>query len=123
MENNPSTPDDIKQEDDAPSKPEFVDNGKKVLNKLGVEVSKWSIRKKIWDHLEEKELVNFPRPCNNRIPNFVDAAIAADKSAELEAFKKARTVKINPDKPQEHARFLTLEANKTLLVPTPRLRT
>ncbi len=32
-------------------------------------------------------------------------------------------MKVNPDKPQEHARFLTLEAHKTLLVPTPRLRT
>ena len=35
------------------------------------EVSKWSIRKQIWEHLEENDLVNFPRPCNNRIPNFV----------------------------------------------------
>lgn len=40
---------------------------------------------------------------------FQDAAVAADKAAELEEFKSAQTIKINPDKPQEHARFLTLE--------------
>ena len=40
---------------------------------------------------------------------FQDAAVAADKAAELEEFRSAQTVKINPDKPQEHARFLTLE--------------
>ena len=40
---------------------------------------------------------------------FQGASEAADKAAQLEEFKKARTVKINPDKPQEHARFLTLE--------------
>ena len=40
---------------------------------------------------------------------FQDAAVAADKAAELGEFKSAQTIKINPDKPQEHARFLTLE--------------
>ncbi|KAL8607768.1 hypothetical protein ACOMHN_039441 [Nucella lapillus] len=109
--------------EDTVVRPPPEDTGKKVLNSEGVEVSKWSIRTKIWDHLEKNDLVNFPRPCNNRIPNFVDAAVAAEKVADMEQFKSAHTVKINPDKPQENARFLTLEANKTLLVPTPRLRT
>ncbi|KAK7442093.1 hypothetical protein BaRGS_00040535 [Batillaria attramentaria] len=124
MENNNSSAADVepKQASEAPPSKQ-VDPGKTALDSSGVEVSKWSIRKKIWDHLEENDLVNFPRPCHNRIPNFVDAAVAADKAAELDVFKSARTVKINPDKPQEHARFLTLEADKTLLVPTPRLRT
>uniref|UniRef100_A0A4W6C2R8 Methenyltetrahydrofolate synthetase domain containing n=1 Tax=Lates calcarifer TaxID=8187 RepID=A0A4W6C2R8_LATCA len=47
--------------------------------------SKWDIRQKVWDYIEEKNLANFPRPVHNRIPNF--------------------------------------KAQKTLLVPTPRLRT
>lgn len=125
MENNNASASDVEPKlgSEAPSiKPE-PEPGKTVIDSRGVEVSKWSIRKNIWEHMEEKDLVNFPRPCTNRIPNFVDAAVAADKMAELEEFKEARSVKINPDKPQEHARFLTLEANKTLLVPTPRLRT
>lgn len=125
MENNNASAPDLEPKEGSEAlatKPEPAP-GKIAVNSQGVEVSKWSIRKKIWEHMEEKDLVNFPRPCTNRIPNFVDASIAADKMAELDEFKKARTVKINPDKPQEHARFLTLEAKKTLLVPTPRLRT
>ncbi|KFP84378.1 Methenyltetrahydrofolate synthase domain-containing protein, partial [Apaloderma vittatum] len=51
------------------------------------------------------------------------AAHAATRLQGLQEFKAANTVKINPDAPQKNARFLTLEARKTLLVPTPRLRT
>ncbi|KFW11878.1 Methenyltetrahydrofolate synthase domain-containing protein, partial [Fulmarus glacialis] len=51
------------------------------------------------------------------------ASHAATRLLCLQEFKAANTVKINPDAPQKNARFLTLEARKTLLVPTPRLRT
>ncbi|KFV04113.1 Methenyltetrahydrofolate synthase domain-containing protein, partial [Tauraco erythrolophus] len=51
------------------------------------------------------------------------ASHAATRLLGLQEFKAARAVKINPDAPQKNARFLTLEARKTLLVPTPRLRT
>ncbi|KFP70622.1 Methenyltetrahydrofolate synthase domain-containing protein, partial [Acanthisitta chloris] len=51
------------------------------------------------------------------------ASHAATRLLALQDFRAARTVKINPDAPQRNARFLTLEARKTLLVPTPRLRT
>lgn len=87
------------------------------------ETGKWAVRRKVWDHLEDNNLVNAPRPCHYRIPNFEGAAQANDKLPAMEVFKKARTVKINPDKPQEQARFLVLESQKNLLVPTPQLRT
>lgn len=97
------------------------------------ETGKWAIRRKIWDHLEDNDLVNAPRPCHYRIPNFEGAAAANDKLRTMDAFKKAKTVKVNPDKPQEQARFLVLEDEKdlvllnqtqrNLLVPTPQLRT
>ncbi|KAK3797748.1 hypothetical protein RRG08_020141 [Elysia crispata] len=97
------------------------------------ETGKWSIRRKIWDHLEDNNLVNAPRPCHYRIPNFEGAAAANDRLTGLSAWKQARTVKVNPDKPQEQARFLVLEDEKelvllnqtqrNLLVPTPQLRT
>ncbi|CAG2216859.1 uncharacterized protein LOC143053441 [Mytilus galloprovincialis] len=90
---------------------------------LGEEVNKGAIRQIVWDYIEKNDLVEFPRPCYRRIPNVKGAATAAEKMTSLDEFKKAQTVKINPDKPQENARFLTLEADKTLLVPTPRLRT
>ena len=43
---------------------------------------------------------------------FVQGAAAANERLRtIEAFQRARTVKVNPDKPQEHARFLTLEVS------------
>ncbi|XP_032925223.1 methenyltetrahydrofolate synthase domain-containing protein isoform X2 [Catharus ustulatus] len=85
--------------------------------------SKWDIREKVWEHLEASGLAEFPRPVRGRIPNFKGSSHAATRLLGLQAFQAARTVKINPDAPQRNARFLTLEARKTLLVPTPRLRT
>ncbi|NXI54593.1 MTHSD protein, partial [Chloroceryle aenea] len=41
---------------------------------------------------------------------------------ELDVFNRAREVKVDPDKPLEGVRLAALEARKTLLVPTPRLR-
>ncbi|XP_053721746.1 methenyltetrahydrofolate synthase domain-containing protein isoform X2 [Synchiropus splendidus] len=84
--------------------------------------NKWDIRQKVWDYIEEKNLADFPRPVHNRIPNFKNAAQACNRLGDLQEFKSSQTVKINPDRPQQQARFVTLEANKTLLVPTPRLR-
>ncbi|KGL89960.1 Methenyltetrahydrofolate synthase domain-containing protein, partial [Charadrius vociferus] len=85
--------------------------------------SKQDIREKVWDYLEGSGLAAFPRPVHRRIPNFKGASHAATRLLGLQEFKAASTVKINPDAPQKNARFLTLEARKTLLVPTPRLRT
>ncbi|XP_022438688.1 methenyltetrahydrofolate synthase domain-containing protein isoform X3 [Delphinapterus leucas] len=73
-------------------------------------VSKQDIREQIWDYMEAQNLADFPRPVHHRIPNF-------------KAFKMARTIKVNPDAPQKNARFFVLNSKKTLLVPTPRLRT
>ncbi|XP_032852475.2 methenyltetrahydrofolate synthase domain-containing protein isoform X2 [Tyto alba] len=85
--------------------------------------SKGDVREKVWDYLEASGLAAFPRPVHRRIPNFQGASHAATRLLGLQEFKAASTVKINPDAPQKNARFLTLEARKTLLVPTPRLRT
>ncbi|XP_039577389.1 methenyltetrahydrofolate synthase domain-containing protein isoform X2 [Passer montanus] len=85
--------------------------------------SKGDIRERVWEHLEASGLADFPRPVRGRIPNFKGSSHAATRLLALQEFRAARTVKINPDAPQRNARFLTLEARKTLLVPTPRLRT
>lgn len=124
-------------EDESPNKERRNTRGRRPPYRRDVrpedETGKWAIRRKIWDHLEDNNLVNAPRPCHYRIPNFEGAAAANDKLPTLEAFQKAKTVKVNPDKPQEQARFLVLEAEKelvllnqsqrNLLVPTPQLRT
>ncbi|XP_053843256.1 methenyltetrahydrofolate synthase domain-containing protein isoform X2 [Vidua macroura] len=85
--------------------------------------SKWDIREKVWEHLEASGLAEFPRPVRGRIPNFKGSSHAATRLLGLQQFQAARAVKSNPDAPQRNARFLTLQARKTLLVPTPRLRT
>lgn len=59
--------------------------------------------------MENKDLVNFPRPCKGRIPNFVDSRDAAEKLASLDVFKKAEVIKVNIDKSQEPVRFTTLQ--------------
>ncbi|XP_054258917.1 methenyltetrahydrofolate synthase domain-containing protein isoform X2 [Macrosteles quadrilineatus] len=84
-------------------------------------VSKGTFRFKVWNLLENKDLVRFPRPCKGRIPNFVDCVAAAKKLSSLDIFKNAENIKVNIDKPQEPVRFAVLEENKTLLVPIPRL--
>ncbi|XP_050991531.1 methenyltetrahydrofolate synthase domain-containing protein isoform X3 [Labeo rohita] len=85
--------------------------------------TKWDIRHKVWNYIEAKNLASFPRPVHNRIPNFKVAAHACKRLPDLQKFRSSRVIKVNPDRPQEHARFIILEARKTLLVPTPRLKT
>ncbi|KAK7066239.1 hypothetical protein SK128_007994, partial [Halocaridina rubra] len=98
-------------------------------SKFGLEVAdtetltKQDIRDKIWNYIEENDLANFPRPVKYRIPNFKGAGEAGQRITTLPCFTSAQLVKVNPDKPQEEVRFLTLDAGKVLLVPTPRLRT
>ncbi|XP_053410020.1 methenyltetrahydrofolate synthase domain-containing protein isoform X2 [Nycticebus coucang] len=86
-------------------------------------ISKQDIRVQIWDYMESQNLADFPRPVHHRIPNFKGAPRAAEHLLRLQAFQMARTIKVNPDAPQKNARFFVLESKKTLLVPTPRLRT
>ncbi|NXD39028.1 MTHSD protein, partial [Copsychus sechellarum] len=85
--------------------------------------SKWDIREKVWEHLEASGLAEFPRPVRGRIPNFKGSFQACCSLRELDVFGRAREVKVDPDKPLEGARLAALQARKTLLVPTPRLRT
>lgn len=67
--------------------------------------------------------MNFPRPVYGRIPNFKGCEEAAVKVSQLDVFKHAQNIKVNPDKPQEPVRFAVLENQKNLYVPIPRLAT
>ncbi|NXY49113.1 MTHSD protein, partial [Ceuthmochares aereus] len=58
------------------------------------------------------------------IPFFTQGSHQACCSVkELEVFNRAHEIKVDPDKPLEGVRLAALQAKKTLLVPTPRLRT
>ena len=71
--------------------------------------TKAAIRQHIWDHIERNNLANFPRPVHHRIPNFKGANAAGEKVVAMDIFKKAKTIKVNPDKPQEWVRYKTSE--------------
>ncbi|GFV40609.1 methenyltetrahydrofolate synthase domain-containing protein [Trichonephila clavipes] len=86
------------------------------------DVTKESIRQRIWSYMEANDIARFPRPVHHRIPNFEGAERACTKVKQLKEYQTAHTIKVNPDSPQKQIRFLILEDNKTLLVPTPCLR-
>ena len=84
--------------------------------------TKQEIRQTIWDLLEEKNVVTFPRPVYGRIPNFIGANGAAEKLNELNVWMKARIIKSNPDSPQKWVREEALRHGKTVYMAVPRLR-
>jgi len=83
---------------------------------------KEQVRRRVWRLMEEFGVSRPPRPIYRRIPNFVGAETAARRLLELDEFKSAETVKVNPDSPQRPVREQVLRTGKTLLTPTPRLR-
>jgi len=62
------------------------------------------VRRKVWDLMEEQAIARPPRPVHGRIPNFEGAERAARRLLELEEFKTAKTVKVDPDSPQRPVR-------------------
>uniref|UniRef100_A0A8B9S5V1 Methenyltetrahydrofolate synthase domain-containing protein n=1 Tax=Apteryx owenii TaxID=8824 RepID=A0A8B9S5V1_APTOW len=91
--------------------------------RLRAGASKWDVREQVWDYLEASGLAAFPRPVHRRIPNFEGSHQACCSIKELDVFSRANEIKVDPDKPLEGVRLAALQARKTLLVPTPRLRT
>ncbi|MEK5325782.1 5-formyltetrahydrofolate cyclo-ligase [Aeribacillus sp. FSL M8-0254] len=85
-------------------------------------MDKQAVREKIWTQLEKEKLGRFPFPLKNRIPNFKGAEQAAKIVASMPEYKSANVVKVNPDAPQLPIRTKVLIDGKTLLMPTPRLK-
>jgi len=80
------------------------------------------LREKIWSEIERSRIAAFPLPCRGRIPNFVGAEAAAERLRQLEEWKNAKVVFVNPDSPQRKVRENALEDGKTLVVASPRLK-
>ncbi|MFC4077582.1 5-formyltetrahydrofolate cyclo-ligase [Salinithrix halophila] len=80
------------------------------------------IRERVWARMEKERVGRFPFPLQGRIPNFKGAERASDQVAQMEIYRNAKTVKVNPDSPQLPLRAQVLRDGKTLLVPTPRLK-
>jgi 5-formyltetrahydrofolate cyclo-ligase len=83
--------------------------------------TKDAIRRAVWKAMDRDGVSRFPG-AQGRIPNFADARSAAERLARHSSWKKAKTIKANPDAPQTHARRLALEQGKTLIMAVPRLR-
>ena len=83
--------------------------------------SKDDIRNQIWSLLKKKKAARFPG-AQGRIPNFVGAETCAGLLADNPSWKKARTIKANPDSPQRAIRHRALQEGKTVYMAVPRLR-
>lgn len=84
--------------------------------------SKDELRNKTWQLLSDKNAGAFPFPLEGRIPNFKGSNDAARLLQKLDIWKKANTIKANPDAPQLKARELALKDSKRLFMAVPRLR-
>lgn len=89
---------------------------------MDFEKNKEQIRTSIWNKMEEEGVARFPQPIEGRIPNFEGAESAAYRLENLEEFKNADVIKVNPDSPQHAVRSMVVNKGKTLYMPTPRLR-
>ncbi len=85
----------------------------------GRHTAKDALRAEVWDELLAGG-VNVG-PVWSRIPNFVGADVAAKRLSELDAWKRARVVKCNPDPPQIPVRLRALYDGKLLFAPVPEL--
>jgi 5-formyltetrahydrofolate cyclo-ligase len=83
---------------------------------------KQEARQAVWDRLQVDKLARFPFPPHGRIPNFKGADQAALRLLDVEPFRSAKRIKVNPDAPQRHVRIEALRRGITVFVPTPRLR-
>jgi len=68
---------------------------------------KSTARQWVWDRLAAEGVARFPFPPHGRIPDFAGAALAAARLLEIEPWKSATAIKVNPDSPQ---RLLRAEA-------------
>ncbi len=83
--------------------------------------TKDKVRREIWAAMDREGVSRFPG-AEGRIPNFAGAKLAAERISGHRVWKRARTIKANPDSPQTHVRRIALEQGKNLIMAVPRLR-
>ncbi|GAA4781645.1 5-formyltetrahydrofolate cyclo-ligase [Actinomycetospora chlora] len=85
-----------------------------------VNEAKAAVRQRVWDALKEQRLARFPG-AHGRIPNVSGAEAAAELLRGTEVWRRARTLKCNPDAAQWPVRQRALEDGKTVYMAVPRL--
>jgi 5-formyltetrahydrofolate cyclo-ligase len=78
-------------------------------------------RESTWNRLARAGVAREPLPPHGRIPNFAGARTAAVRLFEVEPWRSARMLKVNPDAPQRAVRLLALQRGVRVCVATPRL--
>ncbi len=86
-----------------------------------IDEAKQAARERVWALLERESAA--PVGVHGHIPNFAGADRAAQRLAELEAWRAAEVVKSNPDKAQLPVRVRALKEGKLLYMAVPRLAT
>jgi 5-formyltetrahydrofolate cyclo-ligase len=85
----------------------------------GRNAGKDAVRAEVWRSLEATG--TSVGPAWSLIPNFVGADVAAWRLAQTDEWKRARTIKTNPDAPQIPIRLRALYEGKTVYAPVPYL--
>lgn len=85
----------------------------------GRNTGKDAVRSEVWRLLEESGTAI--GPIWSVIPNFVGADMAAWRLAQTDEWKRAKTIKTNPDAPQIPIRLRALYEGKTVYTPVPYL--
>ncbi|HEV8254693.1 MAG TPA: 5-formyltetrahydrofolate cyclo-ligase [Vicinamibacteria bacterium] len=91
------------------------------MKATAVDPAKQRLREQIWTRLTRRGVAVFPG-ARGRIPNFKGAAEAARLLAETPEWRRARTLKCNPDAPQRPVRLRALREGKLVYMAVPRLR-
>lgn len=84
-----------------------------------IDKAKQAFRERIWALLEREQAA--PRGVYGRIPAFVGAELAAERLAELSAWRNAEVIKAVPDKAQLPVRARALAEGKLLYMAVPKL--
>lgn len=83
-------------------------------------MTKDDVRHKVWTEMEKLQVSRFPG-ATGRIPNFTGAEKCARLLDEIPEWKRAKTIKANPDSPQRMIRWKALKQGKIVYMAVPRL--
>jgi 5-formyltetrahydrofolate cyclo-ligase len=87
---------------------------------VDIDEAKREVREEVWKRLDEAG-VTPPPGAYGRIPDFVGADLAAERLAALPAWRKAKTVKANPDTAQMPVRVAAVTGGKVLYMAVPKI--
>lgn len=84
--------------------------------------NKQELRNAVWEFMEKRNLITFPRSCYGRIPNFAGAEMATKNLKTIKEWKEVKVIFSAPDSVLHRARFEALKEGKIILVASPGLK-